>query len=113
MKDSSLAAFPGGQVGALCQRTTSSILFYFILFYSIVQHLVCLSKIQLTTLLLPYRIQALDDVILVGGSTRIPAVQRLVKIITGVDPRRTVNPDEAVSLGAIKFTGYCIVLCVA
>jgi hypothetical protein len=49
--------------------------------------------------------QALDDVILVGGSTRIPAVQRLVKIITGIDPRRTVNPDEAVSLGAAVMAG--------
>lgn len=49
--------------------------------------------------------QALDDVILVGGSTRIPAVQRLVRTVTGVDPRRTVNPDEAVSLGAAVMAG--------
>ncbi|TVU51815.1 hypothetical protein EJB05_03260 [Eragrostis curvula] len=42
----------------------------------------------------------LDEVILVGGSTRIPAVQELVKKITDKDPNVTVNPDEVVSLGA-------------
>ena len=35
-----------------------------------------------------------------GGSTRIPAVQELVKKITGKDPNVTVNPDEVVALGA-------------
>ena len=45
--------------------------------------------------------QVLDGVVLVGGATRIPAVQRLVKVTTGVDIRASrVNPDEAVSLGA-------------
>jgi len=39
-------------------------------------------------------------VILVGGSTRIPAVQGLVKKLTGKDPNVTVNPDEVVALGA-------------
>jgi molecular chaperone DnaK len=42
----------------------------------------------------------IDEVILVGGSTRIPAVQQLVKTITGKDPNRSVNPDEVVALGA-------------
>ncbi|WVY94321.1 hypothetical protein V8G54_033409 [Vigna mungo] len=42
----------------------------------------------------------LDEVILVGGSTRIPAVQELVKKLTGKDPNVTVNPDEVVALGA-------------
>jgi len=42
----------------------------------------------------------LDEVILVGGSTRIPAVQELVKKMTGKDPNVTVNPDEVVALGA-------------
>jgi molecular chaperone DnaK len=41
-----------------------------------------------------------DKVILVGGSTRIPAVQRMVKEITGLDGDKSVNPDEAVALGA-------------
>lgn len=42
----------------------------------------------------------IDEVILVGGSTRIPAVQDLVKKMTGKDPNVTVNPDEFVALGA-------------
>jgi len=42
----------------------------------------------------------LDEVILVGGSTRMPAVQELVKSITGKDPHMGVNPDEVVALGA-------------
>ncbi len=42
----------------------------------------------------------LDKVILVGGSTRIPAVQDAVKKITGKDPYKGVNPDEVVALGA-------------
>jgi molecular chaperone DnaK len=41
-----------------------------------------------------------DKVILVGGSTRIPAVQELVKSIMGKEPDRSVNPDEAVAIGA-------------
>jgi molecular chaperone DnaK len=43
---------------------------------------------------------ALDEVILVGGSTRMPAVQDLVKTLTGKDPHMGVNPDEVVALGA-------------
>jgi len=42
----------------------------------------------------------IDHVILVGGSTRMPAVQRLVASITGKDPNKSVNPDEVVALGA-------------
>lgn len=42
----------------------------------------------------------IDEVILVGGSTRIPAVQEVVKKLTGKDPNVTVNPDEVVALGA-------------
>ncbi len=41
-----------------------------------------------------------DKVLLVGGSTRIPAVQELVKELTGKDPQRDINPDESVALGA-------------
>lgn len=41
-----------------------------------------------------------NDVILVGGTTRIPAIQNLVKEIFGKEPSHAVNPDEAVSLGA-------------
>uniref|UniRef100_A0A2N9HUG0 Uncharacterized protein n=1 Tax=Fagus sylvatica TaxID=28930 RepID=A0A2N9HUG0_FAGSY len=42
----------------------------------------------------------IDEVILVGGSTRIPAVQELVRKMTGKEPNVTVNPDEVVALGA-------------
>ncbi|KAI3688957.1 hypothetical protein L2E82_46903 [Cichorium intybus] len=42
----------------------------------------------------------LDEVVLVGGSTRIPAVQELVKKMTSKEPNVTVNPDEVVALGA-------------
>lgn len=42
----------------------------------------------------------IDEVILVGGSTRIPAVQALVKELFGKDPHRGVNPDEVVAMGA-------------
>ena len=41
-----------------------------------------------------------DHVILVGGSTRMPAVQALVKELAGKDPHKGVNPDEVVALGA-------------
>ena len=42
----------------------------------------------------------IDKVILVGGSTRIPAVQEAVKAITGKDPFKGINPDECVAIGA-------------
>ncbi|RRT56231.1 hypothetical protein B296_00047999, partial [Ensete ventricosum] len=47
----------------------------------------------------------LDEIILVGGSTRIPAVQELVKKMTGKEPNVTVNPDEVVALGAAVQAG--------
>ena len=42
----------------------------------------------------------IDEVILVGGSTRMPAVQELVKTMTGKTPNMSVNPDEVVAMGA-------------
>ncbi len=42
----------------------------------------------------------IGEVILVGGSTRMPAVEELVKSITGKDPHKGVNPDEVVAIGA-------------
>ena len=42
----------------------------------------------------------IDDVILVGGSTRVPAVQKLVEEVFGREPNRSVNPDEVVAVGA-------------
>ena len=42
----------------------------------------------------------LGKVLLVGGSTRVPAVQEKVKMLTGQEPSKTLNPDECVALGA-------------
>ena len=42
----------------------------------------------------------IDKVLLVGGSTRVPAVQELVKKIIGKDPQKDINPDESVAIGA-------------
>jgi len=44
--------------------------------------------------------EKLDQIVLVGGSTRIPSVQNVVKTITGKSPNQTVNPDEVVAIGA-------------
>nr|YP_009093500.1 heat shock protein 70 [Conticribra weissflogii]AIR76173.1 heat shock protein 70 [Conticribra weissflogii] len=42
----------------------------------------------------------INEVVLVGGSTRIPAIQQLVESLTGKKPNKTVNPDEVVAIGA-------------
>ena len=42
----------------------------------------------------------IDEILLVGGSTRIPAVQEAVKKLFGKDPSKGVNPDEVVAMGA-------------
>jgi len=42
----------------------------------------------------------IDEVVLVGGSTRMPVIQQLVKKLTGKDPHQGVNPDEVVAIGA-------------
>lgn len=47
----------------------------------------------------------IDEVVLVGGSTRIPAVQELVRRIIGKDPSQSVNPDEVVAIGAAVQAG--------
>ncbi|WP_414657384.1 molecular chaperone DnaK [Deinococcus sp. VB343] len=47
----------------------------------------------------------IDEVILVGGSTRIPAVKRIVQELIGKTPNESVNPDEAVALGAAVQAG--------
>ena len=44
--------------------------------------------------------QEIDEVILVGGSTRVPLVRKKVAQLFGKEPKATVNPDEAVALGA-------------
>ena len=47
----------------------------------------------------------IDEVVLVGGSTRIPKVQQIVKAIFGKDPHKGVNPDEVVAIGAAVQAG--------
>lgn len=47
----------------------------------------------------------IDEVILVGGSTRVPAVKRIVKELLGKEPNQSVNPDEVVALGAAVQAG--------
>ncbi|WP_409234282.1 molecular chaperone DnaK [Streptomyces sp. PA5.6] len=51
------------------------------------------------------KLSAVDHVILVGGSTRMPAVTDLVRELTGKDPHKGVNPDEVVALGAALQAG--------
>jgi molecular chaperone DnaK len=46
------------------------------------------------------KVSDIDDIILVGGMTRMPKVQELVKTFFGKEPRKDVNPDEAVAVGA-------------
>ena len=48
---------------------------------------------------------AIDEVVLVGGSTRIPRVQQIVKDLFGKDPHKGVNPDEVVAIGAAVQAG--------
>src|SRR6185369_4504316 len=47
----------------------------------------------------------IDEVVLVGGSTRIPKVQQMVKELFGKEPHRGVNPDEVVAVGAAVQAG--------
>ena len=49
--------------------------------------------------------EKIDHVILVGGSTRMPMIQDLVKSLTGKDPHKGVNPDEVVAIGAAVQAG--------
>jgi len=47
-----------------------------------------------------FKLSEIDEVVLVGGSTRIPAIQKAVKDFFGKEPNRSVNPDEVVAVGA-------------
>lgn len=48
----------------------------------------------------PFKKEEIDEIILVGGQTRMPRIQQAVKELFGKDPNRTINPDEVVALGA-------------
>jgi len=52
-----------------------------------------------------FKISEIDEVILVGGATRMPVIQELVKSITGKEPNKGVNPDEVVAVGAAIQSG--------
>ena len=49
--------------------------------------------------------EKIDHVVLVGGATRMPAIQELVRTMTGKDPHKGVNPDEVVAVGAAMQAG--------
>jgi molecular chaperone DnaK len=48
----------------------------------------------------PFKVGDINEVVLVGGQTRMPAIQSAVKEFFGKEPNRTINPDEVVALGA-------------
>lgn len=52
-----------------------------------------------------FKISEINEVILVGGATRMPVIQELVKSITGKEPNKSVNPDEVVAVGAAIQSG--------
>ncbi len=71
-------------------------------FEQLVQDLIEKTRIPCIKALEDAKLKAPDvkEVLLVGGSTRIPAVQRIVKELFNKEPNKSVNPDEAVALGA-------------
>jgi molecular chaperone DnaK len=48
----------------------------------------------------PFKINEIDEIVLVGGQTRMPKIQEEVKKLFGKDPNKTINPDEVVAIGA-------------
>ncbi len=71
-------------------------------FESLCQDLIQRCKIPVEKSLADARLEKSDinEVVLVGGSTRIPAIQNLVESLTGKKPNQSVNPDEVVAIGA-------------
>jgi molecular chaperone DnaK len=53
----------------------------------------------------PFAVSDIDEVIMVGGQTRMPAIVEAVKALFGKDPNRSINPDEVVALGAAVQAG--------
>jgi molecular chaperone DnaK len=76
-------------------------------FESLCQTLIQRCKIPVEKALPDARLDKVDihEVVLVGGSTRIPAIQNLVEELTGKTPNKTVNPDEVVAIGAAVQAG--------
>jgi len=48
----------------------------------------------------PFSVSDIDEIVLVGGQTRMPAIQKAVKELFGKEPNKSINPDEVVALGA-------------
>jgi molecular chaperone DnaK len=71
-------------------------------FEQLCDELILRSKVPVENALKDARVDKskIDEVVMVGGSTRIPAIQKLVKDLTGKTPNQTVNPDEVVAIGA-------------
>jgi molecular chaperone DnaK len=71
-------------------------------FESLCKNLINRCKIPVEKALTDARLDksAINEVVLVGGSTRIPAIQKLVESLTGKKPNQSVNPDEVVAIGA-------------
>lgn len=71
-------------------------------FEQLCEELILRSKIPVENALRDARLDKskIDEVVMVGGSTRIPAIQKLVTELTGKIPNQTVNPDEVVAIGA-------------
>merc|ERR1712007_51593 len=71
-------------------------------FENLCQDLIQRCKIPVEKTLSDARLEKSDinEVVLVGGSTRIPAIQNLVESLTGKKPNQSVNPDEVVAIGA-------------
>ena len=71
-------------------------------FEQLCEDLILRSKIPVENAIKDARVDKskIDEVVMVGGSTRIPAIQKLVQELTGKAPNQTVNPDEVVAIGA-------------
>lgn len=71
-------------------------------FEQLCEGLILRSKIPVENAIRDARIEKnkIDEVVMVGGSIRIPAIQKLVQDLTGKVPNQTVNPDEVVAIGA-------------
>merc|ERR1712154_540318 len=76
-------------------------------FENLCQDLIQRCKIPVEKSLADARLEKSDinEVVLVGGSTRIPAIQNLVESLTGKKPNQSVNPDEVVAIGAAVQAG--------
>lgn len=74
-------------------------------FESIVEPLIARLGPPATQCISEAGIEKIDEVILVGGSTRMPAIQKKIAEVFGMEPNRGINPDESVSMGAAVQSG--------